>query len=95
MLFLVFLVYLGVMSLIAFIAYIADKAKAKKGSWRTPEKVLLGLSFFGGAIGGYLAMHLARHKTQHWYFHAVNVLGLIWQIAVTVYLWTSFAGQTA
>ena len=77
-----YLIYLAVMSVITFFMYVADKNKAQKGKWRISEKALLGMSFLGGAAGGYLAMHLARHKTKHWYFHVVNVLGLIWQIGL-------------
>ena len=71
--------YLVLLSLITFIAYRADKKKAEKGKWRTREKTLLLLSFFGGAFGGYPAMHIFRHKTkgEHWYFTAVNLLGII------------------
>ena len=72
--------------ILAYCFYAADKKKAKKGKWRIPEATLLGLSFFGGAIGGYLAMQTLRHKTKHWYFHAVNILGLIWQLALLAYL---------
>ena len=71
--------YLALLSLIAFIAYGVDKKKAKTGKWRTKEKTLLLLSFLGGAFGGYPAMLIFRHKTkgEHWYFTAVNWLGLI------------------
>ena len=71
--------YLVLLSLIAFIAYGVDKKKAKSGEWRTKEKTLLLLSFLGGAYGGYPAMLIFRHKTkgEHWYFTAVNWLGLI------------------
>ena len=62
------------------------KGKAKRGAWRIPEKALLSLSFFGGAVGGYLAMHFVRHKTKKWYFHFVNLLGLAWQALLLVYL---------
>ena len=82
----VYIIYIIVLSLITFCVYAADKRKAKKGKWRVKEGALLGLSFFGGALGGYAAMHVKRHKTKHWYFHAVNLLGLLWQIAVLVYL---------
>ena len=77
---------LCVISLITLIFYGVDKVKAKKKAWRIAEKTLLCLSFFGGAIGGYIAMFLFRHKTKHWYFHAVNILGLVWQIAVLLWL---------
>jgi uncharacterized membrane protein YsdA (DUF1294 family) len=82
----VYLIYIAVFSCIAFIAYAVDKKKAQKGKWRIPEATLLSLSFFGGAIGGYLAMHVARHKTKKWKFHLVNLLGLAWQIAVGILL---------
>ena len=84
-----YLIYLTLMSVVTFVMYVADKNKAQKGRWRTSEKALLSMSFLGGAIGGYLAMHLARHKTKHWYFHVVNVLGLIWQIGLLVWLITA------
>ena len=35
---------------------------------RVPEAHLLGLSLFGGSIGGLIAMHAFRHKTKKWYF---------------------------
>ena len=82
----IYLVAVAVVSLAAFIAYGADKSKARRGAWRIPEKVLLGLSFFGGAVGGTLGMLAFRHKTRHWYFWAVNVLGLAWQVAAAVAL---------
>ena len=63
-------------SVAALIAYGADKWKAKRGKWRIPEKVLLGFSLLGGAVGGLLGMLLFRHKTKHWYFWLVNFLGL-------------------
>ena len=71
--------YLLLLSLITFIAYGVDKKKAKDGKWRTKEKTLLLLSFFGGAFGGYPAMLIFRHKTkaEHWYFTFVNILGLL------------------
>ena len=53
-----YIIYLVVLSLATFVAYGADKSKAKKQAWRTPEKVLLGMSFFGGAFGGYAVMAL-------------------------------------
>ena len=74
-------IFLAAVSLAAFILYGADKSKARRGAWRIPEKVLLSLSFFGGAAGGLLGMVLFRHKTRHWYFWTVNFVGLAWQLA--------------
>ena len=78
--------YLVLLSLITFFFYAADKRKAKKGSWRVPEKVLLLMSFLGGAYGGYTAMLTLRHKTkgEHWYFTFVNVLGLLIHTALII-----------
>ena len=81
-----YLVALATISFLTFLLYVADKEKAKRNAWRISEKTLLLLSFFGGAVGGYLAMNMVRHKTRKWYFHFVNIVGLIWQIALLAYL---------
>ena len=83
---LVYAAYLVLLSIITFFAYGADKRKAKKGAYRTKEKTLLGLSFFGGAFGGYPAMLIFRHKTtgEHWYFTFVNLLGIAIHTALLI-----------
>jgi uncharacterized membrane protein YsdA (DUF1294 family) len=81
-----YLVALATISFLTFLLYALDKEKAKRSAWRISEKTLLLLSFFGGAAGGYLAMNLVRHKTKKWHFHFVNIVGLIWQIALLAYL---------
>ena len=80
--------YLVILSLITFIAYGVDKKKAKSGKWRTKEKTLLLLSFLGGAFGGYPAMLIFHDKTkgEHWYFTAVNLLGLAIHITLMILL---------
>ena len=78
--------YLLLMSIIAYIAYGRDKRLAKQHKWRTPEKTLLLLGFLGGAPGALAAMHLFRHKTKHGYFWIVNLLGLLWQVGVLIFL---------
>lgn len=78
--------FLIVMSLWAFLAYKHDKIKAKKKKWRTKETVLLGLGFFGGAVGALAAMKIFRHKTRHWYFWVVNIIGLICHLTVLAML---------
>ena len=78
------ILFLIVMSVVAFILYGADKRKAKKRRWRTPEAVLLGVGFFGGAVGALLGMNFFRHKTRHWYFWAVNLLSLALHVALLV-----------
>ena len=81
-----FWIWLAALSVVAFLLYATDKRKAKKKRWRIPEKTLLGIGFLGGAAGAILGMNLFRHKTKHWYFWAVNLLGLAWQIALLIYL---------
>ena len=81
-----YLIYLIVLSLITFFVYVTDKKKAQTGAWRVPEATLLLLSFIGGAVGGYAAMQLARHKTKKWYFHLVNIIGILWQEILLFYL---------
>ena len=82
----IYSVYLVVMTVVTCGLYAADKRKAIKGEWRISEKALLCCSFFGGAIGGYFAMKICRHKTKHWYFRAVNILGMLWQLSLLIYL---------
>ena len=84
--YLISLIVIGVISFIALIAYGMDKRKAKKGAWRTKESVLLGLGFCGGAPGALIGMQVFRHKTKHWYFWVVNIVGLAWQGALVAFL---------
>ena len=83
-----FAIYIGVLSIIALFMYMIDKIKAKANFWRIKEKVLLGIGFFGGAVGALLGMTLFHHKTKHWYFWAVNILGLIIHAAIFYILYT-------
>ncbi len=83
---LVYLGFLALMSIVTFLAYAIDKKKAIDGAWRTKEKTLLGLSLFGGAIGGLLAMKYIRHKTKHWYFWAVNIVGIVIHAGLFIYI---------
>ena len=82
------LMFYALVSIVAFVAYGRDKRMAKKNAWRTPEKVLLGLGFFGGAVGALLGMYLFRHKTKHFYFWIINFLGLIAQGALAYFVYT-------
>ena len=75
------------MSLIAFILYGVDKARAIRNRRRIPEKVLLGVGFFGGAAGALLGMSWYRHKTRHWYFWVLLWLFFIAQVFLLVALY--------
>jgi len=54
----------------AFVFYGFDKARARGGAGRVPEKVLHGLALAGGSFGAYLGMHAFRHKTVKGPFRA-------------------------
>ena len=76
----------AIISLITFILYGVDKRRSIKGAWRIPERVLLLFSFLGGAVGGTFAMNTVRHKTKHWYFWVVNIVGLLLHIVIAVWI---------
>ena len=72
------------MNFLNFLLFGYDKFQAKRGGWRIPEKVLLGLSLLGGGIGGLAGMLVFRHKTRKNYFWlAVGVgVGILIYFAV-------------
>ena len=59
---------LVIMNVAAFVLMGVDKAKAKAGAWRIPEKTLFLVTALFGGLGGTLGMTFFRHKTKHWYF---------------------------
>ena len=76
--------YLLIINLLTFAIYGIDKAKAKKGAWRIPEKSLLLLAVIGGSIGAWLGIRLWRHKTMHPQFKWGVPLILLIQLALSV-----------
>ena len=75
-------VILVVMNLAAFALMGIDKAKAKAGAWRIPEKTLFLVTALFGGLGGTLGMTFFRHKTKHWYFKLGFPALLVVQIAL-------------
>lgn len=67
-----FLWYLAAVNPLAFALMGADKAKARRGAWRIPEKLLFLSAAIGGSVGAIAGMFAFRHKTRHLRF----VLGL-------------------
>ena len=82
-----YLIFLAIMSIIALVLYGTDKRRARQSRWRISESALLAVGLFGGAVGALLGMKLFRHKTKHWYFWAVNILGLLLQAAGLVLIY--------
>ena len=83
----VLLVWLAAVNLVTFAVYGIDKAKAKRGAWRVPEKTLFLLPLLGGSLGALLGMKVFRHKTKHWCFVWGIQLILVAQIALAVWLY--------
>lgn len=85
-------VYFALISATASAVTLIDKSRAKRGGWRTPEKTLLLLGFFGGALSEYLTMKKIHHKTLHKKFmiglplmiafHVILIAFLIYQFAL-------------
>ena len=47
------IIYLIIINVIGFLAMLIDKQKAKRGSWRIPEKSLFIITLLGGWIRHY------------------------------------------
>lgn len=77
-------VYLCVINVVACVMYYLDKQKAIKGTWRTPESVLIGVAALGGSVGALLGMKVFRHKTKHLKFTIGVPLILIIQVVIGV-----------
>lgn len=78
------LIYFAVVSLVAILVTIYDKAAAKTGRRRIPEKTLMLIGFFGGATAMYSAMQLIRHKTKHKKFMLGLPIFIVLHLAVIV-----------
>lgn len=77
-------IYLLIMNLFTFLIMGIDKKKAKKGSWRVPEKTLFTLVALGGGIGGIAGMYVFKHKTKKMKFIIGFPLIIIMQIVVII-----------
>ena len=73
-------------NLMVFLLYGLDKAKAKKGAWRIPEKTLLLCAGVFGGLGAFAGMKLFRHKTKHTSFRILVPLFLGIQFALILFL---------
>lgn len=78
----IYLIFAAILCIITFVLYGVDKKKAQDHQWRISERSLLLFGLLGGALGGLLGMKVFRHKTKHWYFWVVNVLGIVINVLV-------------
>ena len=73
------------LNILTFLLFGYDKLQAKQGGWRIPERVLLGLSLFGGGIGALAGMKVFRHKTRKKIFWVAALVGIALFIYLTVF----------
>ena len=79
-------IYLIVINMIGFLAMWIDKVKAKRGSWRIPEKTLFTITFLGGGFGTIAVMYTFRHKTNKLYFTIGFPVILLTEIFIVFYV---------
>ena len=82
--------YLAAVNLVTFTVYGVDKAKARRGAWRIPEKTLSLLPLLGGSVGALLGMRAFHHKTRHNSFRFGIPAILLAQAAAALGLWVYF-----
>jgi len=79
-----------VMSIITYFIMGHDKAAARAGKRRVPERTLWKYAIFGGGLGAYLGMITYRHKTKHLSFRIGFTLLAIVQIALLIWGFQTF-----
>lgn len=80
------LYYLLAVNAFSFALMGVDKAKARRGKRRVPEKVLFLWAILGGGVGAVAGMLLFRHKTRHLSFVIGLPVILALQLAAAVFL---------
>ena len=84
--YLVLFIYLAVINVVTFFVFIWDKRQAIKGNSRVRELILFVLAFAGGALGGIVAMIVARHKIRKQAFAIGLPLILLAHLVIIVFL---------
>ena len=79
------IIYFVIINVIGFFIMWLDKRKARKGSWRIPEKTLFIITALGGGIGTITGMYTFRHKTQKLNFVIGLPLITVLEIILIVY----------
>lgn len=79
----IIIAYLIIISLIGIIMTITDKASARKGGQRVPERTLMLTGLLGAALPMFITMKLIRHKTKHLKFMLGLPLEAVLHIVIT------------
>lgn len=79
-----YIITIVIMSFLTIAVYGWDKLRSRKETnRRVPEIVMLTLTAFGGALGGFIGRYIMRHKTNNatkFHFLIITYLSLIVQI---------------
>lgn len=78
--------YLLIINLIGFFTMWIDKVKARRSSWRIPEKTLFTITFLGGGFGTIAGMYIFRHKTKKMRFTIGFPVILLTEIFLVIYV---------
>lgn len=81
----ILIAYLVIINFITFAAFAVDKIAAIERKSRIRIVTLLALAFFGGSVGGLIAIYLLRHKTRKDYFTVGIPLIMIMQFVLLFY----------
>lgn len=76
------LVWLGVLSVFTLLLFAWDKLMAKLGRRRIPEASLLLACLVGGAVGGFVGMHLFHHKIRKPKFYVTVPLLVLLDVGI-------------
>lgn len=82
----ILLCFLLFINALAFSLMGLDKARAKRGVRRIPEKTLFLSAVLGGSAGAIAGMYVFRHKTRHRHFVVGMPLILLLQLAAAFWL---------
>ena len=80
------LTFYAFLTVLTFVIWGIDKYRATEHQWRVPERVLITLTFIGGAFGALAGMTLLRHKTRKTYFWLL--VGLACVIHAAIIIWS-------
>lgn len=81
----ILIAYLVIINFITFAAFAVDKIAAIERKSRIRIVTLLALAFFGGSVGGLIAIYLLRHRTRKDYFTVGIPLIMIMQVVLLFY----------
>jgi uncharacterized membrane protein YsdA (DUF1294 family) len=80
------LVWLLAINIVTAVVYAWDKARARRGNRRIPERTLFLLNLAGGFIGAWIVFFGMRHKTRHRSFWFVQSMATTLWILLFVVL---------